>query len=125
MHLNWTEVSEMANAGFEFGSHTLTHPILTNVSEDQLTVEIAQAKIIIEQRLKREIIAFSYPVGRFDARVQAAVSKQGFQFAVSYQDQAAYETSSERFALPRIHVERNQSLGEFRSILLFPALMSR
>jgi peptidoglycan/xylan/chitin deacetylase (PgdA/CDA1 family) len=125
MHLSWTEVSEMANAGLEFGSHTLTHPILTNVSEDQLTVEVAQAKTIIEKRLKRQIIAFSYPVGRFDARVQAAVSNQGFQFAVSYQNHAAYETSSQRFALPRIHVERNQSLGEFRSILLFPALMSR
>jgi peptidoglycan/xylan/chitin deacetylase (PgdA/CDA1 family) len=125
MHLNWTEVSEMASFGFEFGSHTLTHPILTNVSEEQLVVEIGQAKTMIEQRLKQKIIAFSYPVGRFDERVETAVSDQGFQFAVSYQDNAAYQTNFERYQLPRIHVERKQSLSEFRSVLLFPALMSR
>jgi peptidoglycan/xylan/chitin deacetylase (PgdA/CDA1 family) len=125
MHLNWTEVSEMANFGFEFGSHTLTHPILTNVSEEQLVAEVGQAKTMIEQRLKQKIIAFSYPVGRFDERVQTAVSNQGFQFAVAYKDEAAYQASFERYQLPRIHVERKQSLSEFRSVLLFPALMSR
>jgi peptidoglycan/xylan/chitin deacetylase (PgdA/CDA1 family) len=125
MHLNWAEVSEMADFGFEFGSHTMTHPILTNVSEEQLVTEIAHAKTMIEQRLKREIIVFSYPVGRSDERVQTAVRNQGFQFAVAYQDNAAYEGSFERYALPRIHVEREQSLSEFRSVLLFPAIMSR
>lgn len=125
MHLNWTEVSEMATSGFEFGSHTLTHPILTKVSEEQLVAEVGQAKTMIEQRLKREIIAFSYPVGRFNDRVQTEVSDQGFQYAVSYQDNAAYQTGFDRYQLPRIHVERQHSLNEFRSALLFPALMSR
>jgi len=125
MHLNWEEVCEMANAGLEFGSHTLTHPILTNVSEEQLTVEVAQAKTIIERHLERHIIAFSYPSGRFDARIQAAVSSRGFEFAVSYHQDVAHQSSFERYALPRIHVEREQSLNEFRSNLLFPALMFR
>src|SRR5262245_51019544 len=37
--INWRQAREMADAGVEIGSHTLTHPILTGLSADRLRAE--------------------------------------------------------------------------------------
>src|SRR5262249_9828522 len=37
--INWRQAREMADAGVEIGSHTLTHPILTGLGDDRLREE--------------------------------------------------------------------------------------
>src|SRR5215471_6751618 len=63
MHLSWDEIREMADHGIEFGSHTVTHPVLSNVDDDRLEKEVFESKKAIERELGREAIVFSYPVG--------------------------------------------------------------
>jgi peptidoglycan/xylan/chitin deacetylase (PgdA/CDA1 family) len=126
MHLTWDEVKDMAAHGIEFGSHTVTHPILANVSEPQLAEEIAGSKRAIEARLGREVIAFAYPAGRrsrFNQAVCRAVAEHGYRYAVAFDEGIVADLQAERFTLPRIHVERNHSLSLFRANLLFPRLM--
>jgi peptidoglycan/xylan/chitin deacetylase (PgdA/CDA1 family) len=125
MHLNWNEVRKMSKEGIEFGSHSLTHPVLPNVCAGQLALEVAKSKSIIEQQIDRPIVVFSYPVGRHDARVRQAVADAGFHYAVAYHEGVVADDLPQPLAMPRIHIERDLSMSEFRSKLMFPSVMLR
>ena len=80
--LNWREVKEMSAEGVVFGSHTLSHPHLPQLSEDRLDYEISESKKIIEDNTGKEAGIFCYPYGDFDERVIDAVRKAGYKGAV-------------------------------------------
>lgn len=125
MHLNWDEVRAMAQNKIEFGSHTVTHPILSQVDEKQLRFEACQSKSDIERATGREVLAFAYPAGtraRRSESARAMIEKCGYRFAVAYDQNIG---SADRFALPRLHVDRDQSLELLRANAFFPNLMLR
>lgn len=126
MHLTWDEVQTMSRNGIEFGSHTVTHPILRQVDAEQLRFEVAESKAEIERQLGQSVHAFAYPAGTRSRRDEAAremVKSCGYSFAVAY-DQAV-EADPDPYTLPRIHVDRDQSLDLFRANLRFPGVMLR
>lgn len=123
MHLSWDEVKEMAANKIEFGSHTVTHPVLANVGEEQLERELSESKKTIEQKLKKEVLSLAYPVGRktkFSKLAQTIAAKQGFRYAVSYEEGIVFEKDCDRYAMPRVHVETDFSKSLFRANLMFP-----
>jgi peptidoglycan/xylan/chitin deacetylase (PgdA/CDA1 family) len=126
MHLSWDEVREMAANGISFGSHTVTHPILARVTPEQLTDEVVQSKEALERELNKPAMAFSYPVGdshNFNQRVEKCVADAGFRYAVSYEEGIADAHISDRYALPRLHVETHDTIHEFRAKLMYPGLL--
>ncbi|WP_207642356.1 polysaccharide deacetylase family protein [Pseudobacteroides cellulosolvens] len=62
--LNWDEVQKLSSIGVTFGAHTLNHPILGNLSEDEATNEIYGSKVLIEERTNKKVRHFAYPNGR-------------------------------------------------------------
>lgn len=82
--LNWAQARELDAEGIEIGSHTVTHPILPNVLDDEtLQFELATSKTRLEEMLGRQIPLFCYPNGRSDARVQRATASAGYRCAVT------------------------------------------
>ncbi len=79
--LDWAQVEEMSREGVEMGAHTVTHPELPGLSDEDLRREIRGSKEAIEQRLGRPVSSFCYPRGRFDDRVERAVAGAGFALA--------------------------------------------
>ena len=61
--LNWEEVEEMASYGITLGAHTVSHPILTEISLDVAKQEIIQSKHIIEKKLGFKVKHFAIPNG--------------------------------------------------------------
>ncbi len=61
--LTWDEVREMAEGGVTFGSHTVTHAILTRVTPEQAHHEVLASKQDIEAQLDRPVRHFAYPNG--------------------------------------------------------------
>jgi peptidoglycan/xylan/chitin deacetylase (PgdA/CDA1 family) len=55
--LSWNRLRELANEGVTLGSHTRTHPIMTQISPLQIREEIRSS----QQDLKREI-GFALPI---------------------------------------------------------------
>ena len=51
--INWRQAREMADAGVEIGSHTLTHPILTGLNDDRLREEVGQSRDRIQSARRR------------------------------------------------------------------------
>ncbi len=98
--LSWGEMREMQKCGFTFGSHTLTHPDLTQLSEDCLRLEICRSKTILEQGLDSAVTFFAYPYGRYDSRSYALVQRY---FACACSDKLGLAcANSDALALERV-----------------------
>jgi peptidoglycan/xylan/chitin deacetylase (PgdA/CDA1 family) len=59
--LTWREVQELNQHGILFGSHTVTHPQLRELSVPAINEEIANSKTTIEERLGSAVDSFAYP----------------------------------------------------------------
>ena len=81
--ITWKQAREMDGEGVEIGSHTVTHPILVNTTDDQLRFEMCQSRERLEEELGRAVSLFCYPNGRHDARVQQATAQAGYRCAVT------------------------------------------
>lgn len=82
--INWAQAREMDAEGIEIGSHTVTHPIMPNVTDDEaLLYELTASKARLEEMLGRQVPLFCYPNGRSDARVQRATASAGYRCAVT------------------------------------------
>jgi peptidoglycan/xylan/chitin deacetylase (PgdA/CDA1 family) len=127
--LNWEEIEEMCNNRIEFGSHTMTHPVLSQLkNKDGVTYEIEKSKEVLEDKLSKEIIAFSYPVGginAFNEDIKEGVKKAGYYFAVTYTNGINYLNNGiDRYALNRLHLDQ-QSFARFKAKLAYPQLFKR
>jgi peptidoglycan/xylan/chitin deacetylase (PgdA/CDA1 family) len=79
--LSWVQVRELASFGITFGGHTLTHPRLTTLDDEQALNEARQAKRLIEDNLRREVRFFSYPYHDYNDRIQGVVTEAGYDAA--------------------------------------------
>ena len=76
--LNWREVKEMHRSGIAFGGHTLTHPDLTLLPDEQIEAEVVGGKVAIEDALGTPVETFAYPFGRYNDRCRKLVSHHFF-----------------------------------------------
>ena len=87
--LSWNEVRELHRAGMQFGSHTVTHPVLKQVSHSELETEVGRSKQTIEQKLGAAVTSFAYPYAfpeedrAFTGRLRGALENAGYQNGVS------------------------------------------
>src|SRR5262249_7436196 len=102
--INWRQAREMADAGVEIGSHTLTHPLLTALSDERLREEVGQSRDRIQSKLGRKVDTFCYPDGDYDLRTQCEVARAGYQCAVST-DVGLNNGRNDLLALRRVHGE--------------------
>ncbi len=77
-YLTWDQIKEMEFSGIDFGSHTLTHPYLPDLTRDQQRKEIIGSKEFIESRLGHTIHHFSYPIGGFNEDSKALAEEAGY-----------------------------------------------
>lgn len=59
--LDWEQIMEIVASGMEMGSHTITHPFLSNLKENEIFWELKRSKEVLENHLKKEIDFFSIP----------------------------------------------------------------
>jgi peptidoglycan/xylan/chitin deacetylase (PgdA/CDA1 family) len=75
------QIQEMAAAGWEVGSHSMTHVHLID-AHDRLYYEINQSRIELEGALGLPVRSFAYPYGEMDATVSTQVQSSGYTSAV-------------------------------------------
>lgn len=76
--LTWDELGELAERGWEVGSHTRSHPHLTQVGDERLRDELAGSREACEARMGRPCRTVAYPYGDQDARVREAARAAGY-----------------------------------------------
>jgi len=74
-----SDIRELAGLGMEIGSHSMSHPFLTELGSEALRGEVEGSKSFLEDLLGRRVQSFAYPYGDLDAPVRAAVEKAGYR----------------------------------------------
>jgi peptidoglycan/xylan/chitin deacetylase (PgdA/CDA1 family) len=79
--LDWDQVREMAAAGFEVGSHTCSHRILTRLSLGEAERELIGSKTEIESRLGQTVTHFAFPNEDANGALLALAKRAGYRTA--------------------------------------------
>jgi peptidoglycan/xylan/chitin deacetylase (PgdA/CDA1 family) len=98
------QVRALYDAGMAVGGHTVTHPILTRISDQEAEAEMAEGKAMLEALIGGPVKLFAYPNGiptkDFGPNHVALARRVGFSAAVTTSWGAARRTS-DVFQLPR------------------------
>jgi len=78
--LDWDEVRELARAGMTIGSHTVSHRILSELSDAEVEYELRASKETLEKELDAPCVHFCAPRGRpvldFDPDRDPAIARR-------------------------------------------------
>jgi peptidoglycan/xylan/chitin deacetylase (PgdA/CDA1 family) len=103
--MSWDQVGQLADAGWEVGSHTTSHPHLSEVADDaELARELEGSRAELEERLRRPCRTLAYPYGDHDERVIAAAARAGYAAASTLPGRIPRTPSA--LAWPRVGVYR-------------------
>jgi peptidoglycan/xylan/chitin deacetylase (PgdA/CDA1 family) len=81
--MGWDQVRELHGAGHEVSSHSMTHPLLPDASDESVKYEIIESRLRLQKATGGEVASFCYPNGSYDARCLAAVGAAGYECAVT------------------------------------------
>lgn len=81
--LGWPELAELVGEGWEVGSHTCSHPHLTQLDDEALARELGASRARCEAELGRECATLAYPYGDVDERVVRAAAAAGYKAAAA------------------------------------------
>ena len=98
------QVKAMRHANMQIGAHTVSHPILARLSDDQARAEMRGSKDFLEHLLGGRVGLFAYPNGKpgedYNAQSVALAQEIGFDAAVSTHWGAA-RARCDLFQVPR------------------------
>ncbi|AYV21232.1 MULTISPECIES: polysaccharide deacetylase family protein [Vibrio] len=82
--MNSEQVLQLAKSGhIEIGGHTLSHPKLDTLSEQQQQHEIVENKQALESILGKTLTSFAYPFGEHNQASKDIAKEAGYQYAVA------------------------------------------
>jgi peptidoglycan/xylan/chitin deacetylase (PgdA/CDA1 family) len=74
-YMSTAQVHGLIDAGEEIGSHTVTHPHLSQLTDSQMDSELKNSQIYLQSNFGVSAISFASPYGDNDARISDAVAK--------------------------------------------------
>lgn len=111
------QVAEVAAAGMEIGSHSVTHPRLTSLGARRLRAEISESRSMLSDLLGCPVRGFAYPYGDMSPAARHAVEDTGYDYACSV---VSPVTDMGMMTLPRIIVgQRDGAAGMAAKRILF------
>jgi len=81
--LDWQQLGALAAAGWEVGSHTVSHPKLPELDDHSLAAQLRESKAACEEALGVPCASIAYPYGDVDARVVRATDEAGYSFGAA------------------------------------------
>jgi heparosan-N-sulfate-glucuronate 5-epimerase len=77
--MNWDQLRELRDSGWEVGSHSCSHPRLTALEDEPLEAELSRSRAAIEEALDTPCRTLAYPYGEQDERVRATARLAGYR----------------------------------------------
>lgn len=118
--LSVAELRELERTGVTIGSHTRTHPRLTDIDPARVAGELRGSKAALEELLGKRVDFFAYPFGLYNDAVRNEVERAGYRAACSTRP-GFNRGNADRFLLRRIEVYGSDTLSMFRRKLKFGA----
>lgn len=107
-YMSWEQILEMQQNGISFGSHTLSHRILTRVSREECTRELTDSKSLLETSLGMPVETIAYPNGGHNEQVEQLTEQAGY--TLGFTTERGYVSGDTNpYSIPRINIHNNSS----------------
>jgi len=117
---SWRELREMADSGLvEIGSHTVTHSILSSITDEESWQELTRSRAQIEAEVGMTVNSFCFPNGLpedYRASQVEQLARAGYECAV-VADFGLVGKGTDPYRLPRMGMERKSRAVEFSKYL--------
>lgn len=114
--LSAEQMREMAENGISIQSHSLTHPILTELPPDEVRHELAESKRRIEAITGLPVRHLAIPRAGYSRAIRAEAERQGYA-TVCCNNKGSSSGLSDPLALPRIVIDRDMDRDDFARCL--------
>jgi len=101
--LDWEQIETLAkNDLCTIASHTVSHRVLSNMSLEDVAVELRDSKYQLEKHIHKPVVHFAYPYGLYSETVIQQVRLAGFKTAV-LANGGKVRKSADRLKLKRLN----------------------
>lgn len=122
--LDWAELEELKQAGFDIQSHSYWHPnfnkekrrLSPEAYRDWVRTQLVKPRRVLAQKLGITADMLAWPFGIYDNELIAAAAAAGYRAAFTL-DRRRPRESDRRLALPRYLITDSLSLREFAQLL--------
>jgi peptidoglycan/xylan/chitin deacetylase (PgdA/CDA1 family) len=115
--LTLSEIRRLLAAGMEIGSHTISHPKLSQLPAETSWREIASSRSDLEKALGVPVWSIAYPFGGTDSvssREMKMAEEAGYDCAfINFG--GAFRNDTPRFGIPRVHISLDTTVPEFEA----------
>lgn len=110
------QVQEMVAAGWEIGSHSMSHSNLTTLESDQQFYELKKSRAILEEKIGAPVHSFAYPFGYYNDGLMNMMPRAGYSTAVGV-GYTYYQSEWNLYVLQRRDVKGTFDLQTFAALL--------
>jgi peptidoglycan/xylan/chitin deacetylase (PgdA/CDA1 family) len=109
--MSWQTLRSLAAAGWEIGSHSVSHPSLPALDDDELREELVASREECARMTETSCHSLAVPYGDCDARVVATAREAGYFALATIPWRLG---SPDGFVWPRVGIYAGDGLGVFR-----------
>jgi peptidoglycan/xylan/chitin deacetylase (PgdA/CDA1 family) len=109
--LGWDDLRGLARSGWEVGSHTCSHPHLTELDDATLARELSESRTAVEDGMGQPCRSIAYPYGDVDDRVIKAAGSAGYELGASL---PSWLGSAAPLDWPRVGVYHGDDMFRFK-----------
>lgn len=103
--MNWSDLTELKNAGHYIGSHSVTHGLLGTISNfNELEYEINESATRIQYKLGHRPISISYPVGNYNQKTIETCINSDYKIGLAVKQELYNPLLHNNFEIPRIEL---------------------
>lgn len=128
LFLDARDLKSLQTEGWSIGAHTATHRRLASLDDATQRDELALPKAELERLLDVPVRAVAYPFGghdAFDASTQRLACETGYDFGFALRPSVIRPGPIDRYAIPRISVDHQDSLSLLRARLAIATATGR
>lgn len=115
--LDWADLRDVARRNITIGSHTRTHPHLTELPAERAIAELSLSRTRMEAELGTRVTALAYPHGDCNPLVATWAACCGYELAFTCREERS-AFADDRMLLPRITVDGQDDMAAFASKLV-------
>lgn len=110
LYLSTAQIKEMSGL-INFQGHSIMHPYLTKLTNDEVHKELKESKALIEKITGKSIDVFSYPMGDYDKRI-IDITKKYYKYAV-INGRGLYAEGDGDYEIKRVYIPRSLDIEGF------------
>ena len=124
-YMSWDQAREMDANGISIQSHTVDHKSMTDLTDDQLRMELVDSKKKAEKELGHPVNYMAYPTGIHNLHIAQMVKEAGYKaaFTIKYGN---VDKASNIYALERVPIfHTEQTNKDFMERIRYTPIFER